>query len=396
MRSSMVLAIILSLSCTQSDVRKSNDNEPAGASQAPTKEENLATAAHGSPVVAAIYRYKHANGLWPADLREVFADFIKEDQCRGWTYKSWYDGGWTLTNYAGFPHTAVRYNHPKNDLAHWEVSWGEDQAPIDFKQELPNLAPADTAKTNKAFQEIMARKIKEYPKQAIHQKGFVSILYRKGLYKESREACQKCLDSWPDMWWPNLMQALIDVQIGKSQEAEKRLLPWVEKHNDFNHWFFAAYFYDSAGEKQKCASSLEKAASSKLDTTWVEWKETGENFGSLSCTVCAWHSAMLAYRYERIDLCLAICDVYDVYRKQNNENPFLHAFRAACLLKRGKIPEAKAVVEEIYKYRNVPRCERVDELRRAIDAKDTTYRYDPRNSEDEDLPNTWKILIRYE
>ncbi len=99
----------------------------------------------------------------------------------------------------------------------------------------------------KKMRETVLRRIEQNPMQVIHHKGLISALYRKGQFKEAKQACLVCLEKWPDLWWPNVVLSLIDVQLGGAKEAEARLLPWVKKHGTFHHWFFAAHFYHAAG-----------------------------------------------------------------------------------------------------------------------------------------------------
>ncbi len=220
------------------------------------------------------------------------------------------------------------------------------------------------------------------PKQVVHHKGLISALYRNEQFKEAKDACLKCLEGWPDLWWANVMLSLIEVRLSRTNEAEERLLPWVKKHDEFHHWFFAAHFYEAAGEKEKCAAALRKAAQSPLDTLWVEWQDTGEHLGSVSVYSSAWYAALIAYRAGELDMCLEICDCWERYViKEKYGAPGFNVFQAACYLNQGKFDEAKKAIESAVKppppNYGYHLDKQIAKLREAIEARDKQFRYTP-------------------
>jgi tetratricopeptide (TPR) repeat protein len=362
------------------------------------------------PIVDAIYGFHYENGLWPNDLDELVPKYVKQKQVARWHYTTRNDGYWKLINYAGFPHTAVQFRYLKDEGGQWEVSWGDGQAKLEVPYAPPILKKQPAKEVTKRMQQTMLRRIRANPKQVIHHKGLVSGLYRKGQFKEAKDACRKCLERWPDLWWPNIMLALIEVQSHGAKEGDARLLAWVKKHDDFHHWFFAAHFYEATGEKEKCAAALRKAARSPLDTLWVRWKDTGENFGSLSGDESAWYGALLAYRAGKWDVCLAVCHRWEHYIKHEKKYgaPGFNVFQAACYLNQGKFDKAKRAIEAAldperpnYGYQFDKQIAR---LRKAIEAHDTKFRYTPcrhimvhgRDVEEKDKPDTWELLVDYE
>jgi tetratricopeptide (TPR) repeat protein len=379
------------------------------ADKPPTEAENRAAAESAKPILDAIYRFKHQNGLWPNDLDELVPEYVKKEQVAGWRYTTRQDGYWKLINYAGFPHTAVQYRYLKDKGGQWEVSWGDGEAELKVPYTPPSLKKLAPEEVTKKMQETVLQRIKRNPKQVVHHKGLVSALYRKEQFKEAKEACLKCLERWPDLWWPNVMLSLIEVRLNGTKEGEERLLAWVKKHDDFHHWFFAAHFYEAAGEKEKCASALRKAAQSPLDTLWVKWEDTGENFGSLSGDSSAWYAALIAYRAEQLDVCLEVCDRWERYIKNEKKygGPGFNVFQAACYLNQGKFDEAKTAIEAAVKpFPNYGFSydKQIAKLRKAIEARETKFRYTPhrhlvvegRDVEDEHTPDSWALLVDYE
>jgi hypothetical protein len=204
------------------------------------------------------------------------------------------------------------------------------------------------------------------------------------------------------------MLSLTEVQLGRAKEAEKRLLPWVKKHGTFHHWFFAAHFYHAAGDKGKAAAALRKAAQSSLDTLWVDSEDTGETFGSVSVRESTWYGALLAYREQQLDVCLAVCDRWERYVNEHYGDPGFAVFQAACYLNQGWFEKAtKAINVAVkppppnYGYHD---DEQIARLRKAIEARDSNFRYTPCRHitvrgcdiEEKDTPDNWELLVNYE
>jgi tetratricopeptide (TPR) repeat protein len=187
------------------------------------------------------------------------------------------------------------------------------------------------------------------------------------------------------------------------------LLAWVKKHDDFHHWFFAAHFYEATGEKEKCAAALRKAAQAPLDTLWVEWKDTGENLGSLSGESSAWYAALIAYRAGQLEVCLEVCARWERYinNEQKYGAPGFKVFQAACYLNQGKFEEAQRAIEVAVKppppNYGYHYDKQIARLRKAVTERETLFRYTPhlhlevdgRDVED-DRPDSWDLLVNYE
>jgi tetratricopeptide (TPR) repeat protein len=379
------------------------------ADKPPTDAENRAVAESAKPILDAVYSFKNQNGLWPSDLNELVPEYVKKELVAGWRYTTRDDGYWTLMNFAGFPYTAVQYRYLKGNGGQWEVSWGEWQAELQVSYTPPDLKERTTEEVTRKMQEIVLKRIEMNPKQVVHHKGLISALYRKEQFQEAKQACLNCLKRWPDLWWPNVMLSLIELRLNRTKEAEERLLAWVKKHDKFHHWFFAAHFYEAAGEKEKCTAALRKAAQSQLDTLWVEWEDTGEHLGSVSVDSSAWYAALIAYRVGELDTCLEVCDRWERYiKKQKYGAPGFNVFQAACYLNQGKFDEAKKAIEEAVKppppNYGYHLDKQIAKLREAIEARDKKFRYTPcrhievdgSDVEEKDNPDHWDLLVDYE
>ncbi|MCE9532805.1 MAG: hypothetical protein K8T89_17040 [Planctomycetes bacterium] len=70
--------------------KRSRDEKP------PTEAENRVAAESAKPILDAIHRFKHQNGLWPNDLDELVPNYVKKEQVAGWRYSTRQDGDWKL------------------------------------------------------------------------------------------------------------------------------------------------------------------------------------------------------------------------------------------------------------------------------------------------------------
>jgi hypothetical protein len=112
----------------------------------------------------------------------------------------------------------------KNEGGQWEVSWGDGEAKLSVPYVPPSLRKLAPEEVTKKMQETVLQRINLNPKQVVHHKGLVSALYRKEQFKQTKEARLKCLEGWPDLWWPNVMLSLTEVHLKRTKEGEERLL----------------------------------------------------------------------------------------------------------------------------------------------------------------------------
>jgi hypothetical protein len=384
--------------------------EPFGkrwpADKPPTEAENRAIAESAKPILDAVYRFDHQNGLWPNDLDELVPKYVKEEQVAGWRYNTHHDGYWTLINYAGYPHTAVQFRYLKDKGGQWEVSWGEGQAELKVPYTPLPLEKLPAEEINKHLLATISKRIERHPGQIIHHKGLITVLADRGLYAEARQACRKCLAIWPDLWWPNITLAILDIRLGPAADGEKRLRAWVDQHKDFVHAYFLAHYYHAAGEAEKSFAALRRATELPITHDWDKSgeKETGEIL-IWSNEVYLRYAAILAYQGQQTDLCLAVCNRWEKYVKEEKRygDPGYAIFRAACFVNQGKGAEAVQLIDAVIEGPNYGYSfdSGVKALKKAAQENDVKHVFDPTRSHDgeygcekvgNELP--WKVAYR--
>jgi hypothetical protein len=359
--------------------------------------EEKACAKSANEIVAAIYQFHHERGLWPRDLDELDPDYLKRDRSRGWAYETWYNGRWTLSSLSVDLREEVRFVHVSDDHAEWRIDLGESEMSLDLPHEPPVFQAVTAEDRLKRRRATLRSRIARYPNEILHHKGLISDLYKEGCFQDARDACLTCLERWPDLWWPNVMLSLIDLQLQETGRGQQKLLTWVEKHNDFGHYCILAYYLNRAGDNDNSAAALRKAAELPLKDISVEWEETHEHFGSLGALESASRAVELAYRGERTELCLALCDRYQRYVEENYGPKEYHLYRAACLLRQGKQAEAGKEVDRASKCRY--RCclgECVEKLKQAIKEGNRAFQYVPPCEKNQGTASCWDIAIEYE
>jgi len=143
-------------------------------------------------------------------------------------------------------------------------------------------------------------------------------------------------------------------------------------------------------------AALRKAAELPLEGISVEWEDTYEHFGSLSAIEIASCATELAYREDQVELCLALCDRWQIYVDHNYGCRSFHVFRAACFLKLGKLADASKEVENASKS-NCMDCQgdHVEKLKKAIEVGNRAFRYVPLADKVGSDIDFWDIVIDY-
>src|SRR5262249_34037667 len=135
----------------------------------------------------------------------------------------------------------------------------------------------------------------------------------------------------------------------------KRMVGWAKKHKDFIHFFFLAHYYQAAKETQKSFAALRRATQMPIVDDWDEsgGKETGEML-IWTNEVYLRYAAILAYQGKQTDLCIAVCNRWEKYVKEEQRygDPGYAIFRAACFVNQGKYAEAVKLIDTVIGGRN--------------------------------------------
>jgi len=291
---------------------------------------------------------------------------------------------------------AIRFFHYQDDTSEWRLDFGDSDIVLDINRELPELVPVALESRKKTREQIILRRIALHPDERLHHKGLISDYYKESHFKEAREACLKCLERWPEIWWPNLMLSMIDLKLGESASGGDRLSIWAKKHNQCSHFCLLAYFYQQSGQKEKCFEAVRTATELPITDLAAEWEDAHEHFGAISGVRAIWYATELAYLEGRVDLCLLLCDRWQQYVDKYSGDYAFHLYRAACFLRQGKLTDASKEVRLALKS-NYASChgDEVQKLVNAIEVGDTSFRYSANAGKRATDSDYWELVINY-
>jgi tetratricopeptide (TPR) repeat protein len=227
----------------------------------------------------------------------------------------------------------------------------------------------------------MRRRITAEPQRMVHYQGWVSWLYRHKHFTEAREVCVRCLEGWPDHWWPTVMLSMIDARLGAFDEAEERLVRFTEKRAEFNVSFLLVQFYFQEGMEEKACEALKGALNlpiRHLDNKPYNLYSSDQPRGMMAHRG-PWKAALLAYQVKRYDLALAICARWERFREEATGvvDASFYTIRAACYLAQGEFERAQMNATKMIEVsRGHPQFgDNVEALMDAIERGDRTFVY---------------------
>jgi hypothetical protein len=174
------------------------------------------------------------------------------------------------------------------------------------------------------------------------------------------------------------------------ERGEKQLMVWVDKENDLGHVAIAAYFYNKAGQKEKCFVALRRAADLPL-----EYVNSQENWPFLSPVEVVSLAVEMSYREDQTELCLAFCNRWQrhVEQKKYGSDEY-YLYRAACFLKMGRQADAKNEFETASRNR-MRSGQNTDNLKKAIDSNNRDFHYVPFDVKTMSDPDFLGMVIEY-
>ena len=220
-----------------------------------SKEEATAWAERGRPVVEAIYRYKHAQGLWPQRLDDLVPRFATAEQVEPWDYWWSHWGGWEVSNRTQFPQGCAAYRKDRFGTG-WVRSLREGEEPLAVEQPVPEPEAVAEEELDRRILAELRRRIEREPGEMAHAQGLVSRLIRGGSLQEARSECEALVARFQDRWWPRAALALIDVKLASEDEAVRRLAAWVAEARRAETYCLLARFCESLGRHDDALAAV--------------------------------------------------------------------------------------------------------------------------------------------
>jgi hypothetical protein len=335
----------------------------------PSPEEDLAAARDGQPIVEAIYQYREDVGVWPRGLGDLVPTYLPEEP-QGWRHVWAQHGYWSLTCFAGYPHSAVRFSVGPDTPGGWKVTGGDWDADLAGAPGEPRPDPADPQERHRRFVREMRRRIAGEPDDIDHRRKLIDVLVERGELAAARQECRECRDQFPRHWWPVLMRAILDHREQRDQ-PERLLKEWAEQRGDFWHRYLLAQFYLLTGQDERGHAELQVAARSGMLPRTAEISRPD---------AAAWRAAALLLAKEDYHSVLALCGHWEDYWRRERGDISFFAFRAAVYLKLGEFDKAREQIETADRKRLGREWAELVNLRRAVRERDRDFTYDPGRS----------------
>lgn len=342
----------------------------------PGLEEMIAP---GLPVAEAMCAYRIERGLWPQYLEDLVPEHLSalpaDSETHRWHY-SWnpwaarFDG-WFPRN----PRTEVSFQASRGEEPAWYWSaTGEGPDPY-VRLDLPLLDASrvgvdDAVLLTWRLKELR-RRIKREPAKRDHRQGLVSHLVAAEHLAEAHEACLEYAGALPADWWPKVMLALIDTRREACDCGEKRLLRWVEESEAFMPSYYLASYHRVNGEFEAALEALRRAVELPFRTGPGDERADWYYVLDIAC---------LAHRHDAHELVLAICGQWEGLREEYGDEGSWLAVRAATRLALGEPDRAAGDLQllEVHEESHSLWAKNVDDLRRAVESRDSGFRYEPR------------------
>lgn len=328
----------------------------------------------GSPVVAAIIRFKSEYGLWPQTLDQLVPEYLSSrTELLGWRYYWSCTGQWTLVCYCDFPDTAVRFRFDsQNNTGQWSKWDGFEDFSLPSEQPTPMPSERTDSDIHDRIIAEFQRRIDRAPNEILHYQGLITWCHRWRDLQRASTLSQSCLRHFPNHWWPNLALSILEAEIGNREQANTRLTLWAAKNKTFFHYWCLAYFHYSLKDTERTLLALTNASKHALSDvegyTWV-------------LSSVAWRAVALAYQLKRYDIALSLCDCWEAHYEARNHSvdSSFFAFRAACYLAYAQYTKAlEQLVLERTRTNLVKNWARnLDQLEQAIREQNRAFVYDP-------------------
>lgn len=292
----------------------------------------------GASILAAIYRYRGATGLFPMQLEDLVPGQLDAATIAGWDL-SWAPYVWSLTTTAtaGGGWVVVRFtsHEAREPVPRWEYQVNRDTGgSLDVTVDIATLIrEGGSASIANAVDEF-ERRIREcnpaklWPGLAEHYKGLVTLQMDSGLWRDAVGNCLAMRRSGLEPWWSEQALARARHMLGDSELARTELVRWIEAAPSFHAYTFLASFHRAGGDREKALLALGLAADHGL----------GNGDSNYVAAAYAYDAAVYAYSEGEFELVVRICDRWQAFfRSAGYDESCPRHIRAAANLAMGNL-----------------------------------------------------------
>lgn len=324
-----------------------------------------------TPLIDAAGEFKVRRGLWPAKLADLVPEFLSNLPASGIEYRWDPEGTSTLWLAVGVDSSNGRGKHVVYVFDGLDQGWYcgfegrlQPRYKIDpLRSPLPSPSDADI---DHALSET-ARRIEANPKDQIHHKFRVSLLYKAGRFQPARAAALVWIRAFPRDFTPRYALMDIERKLLAGLDRFESSIEWERKnHASFGRW----RLFNSPNTNTGAAGRLSAAAELPFASSDAEW---------LIAEMAAYEGAYHKLERHRYREAIQICDLWQAAAEKRFEScdASYFAIRAAGYLKLGEFDKAEADIERIQTRleNGLVWADGIEALRSAVRRRDSEFEY---------------------
>ncbi len=287
--------------------------------------------AEGRPLIAAIYRFRTENNLWPEYLDDLVPRYLPKPPAPIWYYVTTPDGP-ALSTPTGERRTHVGYDfdpiHP-----HWQVFGEVDNRVLPTSENDPP-PPSPLSSQQSLANELreLDRRIAHEPMLLEHYRAKASVLRAAARDDEARATIHTAETSLPQNFWPSLAWAAMN----PSRESVNVFAAWVAAHPSFTHQYYLAILEQQSHDAPAALAAIQKSLDYPIEVAPDDPNVLAFYF---------WDMTRYAFAQQNFPLALRLTDIWQNantdHRADEKSNLPL---RAAALLAIGDAKAAAALL----------------------------------------------------
>ncbi len=321
----------------------------------------------GDPLVAAIYRFRAENGLWPEYLDDLVPRYVAATPGPTWYFTV--EEGASLATTVDADQTHVGYGF---DAVHpgWRVFGNNGTRTLRDDTGAAATHPAAASpekRTANALAEL-DRRIAREAALVEHRRSKAAVLVSLHRTTEAREVIEQAAHDFPDDAWPEQALAALD----PTPDAVAAFAKWDAEHPSFTHDYYLSLLYRMVHDEDRALAAMAHAM-----TLFIE-------IGSDDTHILAFYlfdMARYALVRKQYPLVLRITDAWQKESMAHHveENSYL-PLRAVAELALGDRAAAEKDLAMLETLKTPTWARHIEALKTALASDDRTFVYDPGNA----------------
>jgi hypothetical protein len=318
----------------------------------------------GDPLVAAIYRFRAENGLWPEYLDDLVPHYVVAPPKPTWYFTV--EGGASLATTVDADQTHVGYGFEAKHPG-WRIFGNDGIRSLRDDTGAAATHPAAASLLERTANELaeMDQRITREPAIIEHRRSKAAVLVSLHRTTEAREVIERAARDFPDDVWPQLARAALDPTPG----AVAAFAKWNAERPRFTHDYYLSLLYRMVNDDGDAVAAMERAMTLSIE------------IGSDDTHILAFYlfdMARFALARKQYPLVLQITNAWqkESMAHRVEENSYL-PLRAAAELALGDRAAAEKDLAMLETLKTRTWAQQIDALKTAVAGDERKFAYDP-------------------